>query len=807
MPTITKQYVVPFRKESDGTLKKYVYASSASVIDLDGYTPYTDTQIQQDPPDITAQTSLRDAIKIIDGKLRILDRDKGPHVTIPEATNEVSGTVIIGSNLTLNNNVLSLTSANVTSALGYTPPTTNTTYGPATTEESGLMSYTDKIKLNGIEAGANAYTLPEATDSILGGVKAGNNVTVDADGTLHLTSSNITGALGYTPPQTDTTYDAMTAAEATAGSETGSRVISPKVLSDLVDERIDDTDFGVTSVTTGTTDGTISVTTNGTTTDVSVNGLGSAAFADDTDFAAASHEHDSAEITSMGSYTKPLTSSAIAVTDTLDEAIGKLETALDGKANILHNQASNTIDAMTGYSKASEASAIETTDTLNEAIGKLEKALDGKQASGSYLTTDGIAADSYKLGAELASAYALKSDITTGSADGTIAVDGTNVAVSGLGSAAYSNTTAFAAASHGHDGSEITSMTGYIKPETSSDIGPTDSLFDAIGKLEKAIDNANVPPSIVTVVETGTTDGTISVTTSGTTEEVAVAGLGSAAYADDTDFAAASHNQASNTIDAMTGYSKAGTASAILATDTLNEAIGKLEKALDGKANILHNQASNTIDAMTGYIKADTASAIETTDTLNEAIGKLEKALEGKQASGSYLTTDGTAAKATADASGNVITTTYATKAEVSAIPKFKIQVVETLPATGDTATIYLVTTGTETDNLYTEYIYTNDDWEKLGTQAVDLSGYALKSDITTGSSNGTIAVDGTDVSVKGLGSAAYTASTAYAASGHNHSGVYTPYAPSVGSNTKHIYTNASGVLTAADFEIWVTNS
>ena len=38
-------------------------------------------------------------------------------------------------------------------------------------------------------------------------------------------------------------------------------------------------------------------------------------------------------------------------------------------------------------------------------------------------------------------------------------------------------------------------------------------------------------------------------------------------------------------------------------------------------------------------------------------------------------------------------------------------------------------------------------------------------SDITTGSTNGTIAVSGTDVSVYGLGSAAYTASTSYATS------------------------------------------
>ena len=39
-------------------------------------------------------------------------------------------------------------------------------------------------------------------------------------------------------------------------------------------------------------------------------------------------------------------------------------------------QASNTINAMTGYTKASEKAAIQTTDTLNEAIGKLERRLD-----------------------------------------------------------------------------------------------------------------------------------------------------------------------------------------------------------------------------------------------------------------------------------------------------------------------------------------------------------------------------------------------------------------------------------------------
>lgn len=65
----------------------------------------------------------------------------------------------------------------------------------------------------------------------------------------------------------------------------------------------------------------------------------------------------------------------------------------------------------------------------------------------------------------------------------------------------------------------------------------------------------------------------------------------------------------------------------------------------------------------------------------------------------------------------------YATKDEVSAIPKYKTQVVEELPQTGENATIYLVKSGAGSKNLYTEYIYVDGDFEELGSQKVDISG------------------------------------------------------------------------------------
>lgn len=67
----------------------------------------------------------------------------------------------------------------------------------------------------------------------------------------------------------------------------------------------------------------------------------------------------------------------------------------------------------------------------------------------------------------------------------------------------------------------------------------------------------------------------------------------------------------------------------------------------------------------------------------------------------------------------------------ISAIPKFSISVVSQLPTRDISATtIYLLVTGDETQNLYTEYIYVNNFWEKLGTQTVDLSGYATVSSL-----------------------------------------------------------------------------
>lgn len=102
----------------------------------------------------------------------------------------------------------------------------NTTYSVATQSANGLMSSADKQKLDGVATGAevnqNAFSnvvvgsttisADSKTDSL---TLAGSNVTITPDATndkvtIGITKDNVTSALGYTPPTTNTTYGVAT---------------------------------------------------------------------------------------------------------------------------------------------------------------------------------------------------------------------------------------------------------------------------------------------------------------------------------------------------------------------------------------------------------------------------------------------------------------------------------------------------------------------------------------------------------------------------------------------------------------------
>ena len=115
----------------------------------------------------------------------------------------------VGSNITLADDTISITKSNVTSALGYTPPTTNTTYNDATQSARGLMTAADKKKLDGIASGANAYSHPSATAYTSGLYKITTNNLGHVTAATAVTKSDIT-ALGIPGQDTNTTYNDAT---------------------------------------------------------------------------------------------------------------------------------------------------------------------------------------------------------------------------------------------------------------------------------------------------------------------------------------------------------------------------------------------------------------------------------------------------------------------------------------------------------------------------------------------------------------------------------------------------------------------
>ena len=143
--------------------------------------------------------------------------DRTVNITVPTKVSELtndSGYKTTDNNTTYtlekNENTITLigsdgSKSNVTDA--------NTTYSVATTSANGLMSASDKTKLDGIATGANKYTHPSYTTRSSGLYK----VTVDAQGHVSnvsaVTKEDIT-ALGIPGQDTNTTYGNATTSTA-----------------------------------------------------------------------------------------------------------------------------------------------------------------------------------------------------------------------------------------------------------------------------------------------------------------------------------------------------------------------------------------------------------------------------------------------------------------------------------------------------------------------------------------------------------------------------------------------------------------
>lgn len=199
----------------------------------------------------------------------------------------------------------------------------------------------------------------------------------------------------------------------------------------------------------------------------------------------------------------------------------------------------------------------------------------------------------------------------------------------------------------------------------------------------------------------------------------------------------AENNKESVSVAHAENADNATTATTAATATTANNAL-----QLNGKADTAFATAAQGVKADTAYQKPQ--NGIPSTDLSSDVQNALELASTALQSIPDTvaLKTDipTNVSELTNDAGfiTNVVNdlVNYYTKSEtytqaevnalISAIPKFDIEVVATLPTSDiSETTVYLVPSSDPTsNNIYTEYIYVNGSWEKLGEQSLDLSGY-----------------------------------------------------------------------------------
>lgn len=138
-----------------------------------------------------------------------------------------------------------------------------------------------------------------------------------------------------------------------------------------------------------------------------------------------------------------------------------------------------------------------------------------------------------------------------------------------------------------------------------------------------------------------------------------------------------------------------------------------------------YGQATNTAP---GLMSASDKAKLDTV-----ARGAEPNVIESVRVNGSPLTV-------TADGAVNVDLSGYATKADLSTIPKWDKVVVDRLPTTGiQLDKIYLVPNSGSGTNSRDEYIYVDGKWELIGTTETDISG---KQDVITGAASTVTSAD-----------------------------------------------------------------
>ena len=431
--------------------------------------------------------------------------------------------------------------------------------------------------------------------------------------------------------------------------------------------------------------------------------------------------------------------------------------------------------------------------------------------------------------------------IATGDAKGQIKVtpssgDAYNVSVKGLGSAAYTESSAYATSGHTHTGYATSNHTHATSIATSTGTNQITLAFgtkyaiSAGGTSYVFTMPANPNTNTTYTFATGDSNGQIKVTPSGgSAQNVSVKGLGSAAYTESSAYATSGHNHSGvykPVQTAVSSPSASSTSSAFIDTisQDKNGVITATKKnlptasttvvgvttvgAAGGAAAYSHNHSDVYKPVQTAVSDPTASTSTSTTfiDTIsqdkNGVITATKKTLPTASATVAGITKVGASGGAAAYSHTH---TGYATSSHThDTLIKASTEDSRIALAFGGK---YIISAGG------TSYVFTMPKNPNTDTTYTIATGDA-KGQIKVTPSSG----DAYNVSVKGLGSAAFTdgseyapvghVHTGYATSSHNHSGVYKPVQtavsdpPTASTSTATAFIdtisqNKNGVITA----------
>ena len=397
------------------------------------------------------QVNVIESVKVDGTALTITD--KAVNIDLANATVANAGTATTATKL------------GGTAAADYLKKSEATGYGDILTKTVAASTYQPKGDYATAAQGAKADSAVQSVKVLGETLTNGGELTVaEAKTALGLKSAAYTASTDYATAAQGTKADNAAAAIATYGDIVTHNVaefekagVAATKAGEALESAKDYTDEEIIGLELALSDSTINLTNKAGTV---VASLDASQFIKDGMLESVAYDEADNALTFIWNTSAGITATTIQLDDLVDTYTGV--TGSKVKVSVSGNAISADIVAES-IAKADLVTAVQTS------LGKADTAVQSIKVLGETLTDGGeltVAEAKTALGLKSAaytesSAYATAAqgaladsalqaaDITTGSANGTIAVNGTNVAVKGLGSAAYTASTAYATAAQG----------------------------------------------------------------------------------------------------------------------------------------------------------------------------------------------------------------------------------------------------------------------------------------------------------------------------------------------------------------------